>query len=38
VLNWKLFNPRDMLLIAIVAILVHLLAKPLYTAIDNATD
>ena len=35
-LNWKLFNPRDIALIALVTLAVHFLAKPLYSAIDGA--
>jgi hypothetical protein len=37
-LNWKLFNPRDVALIIAVAAILHVLAKPLYLAIDGATD
>lgn len=35
-LNWKFFNAHDIVLILIVMIAVHMLAKPLYAAIDNA--
>lgn len=35
-LNFKLLNPRDLIFIALVAVAVHVLAKPLYAAIDNA--
>ena len=35
-LNFKLFNIRDVLLIAAVTIAVHMLAKPLYGAVDSA--
>lgn len=34
-LNFKLFNPRDILLIALVTVAVHVLARPLYSAIDG---
>lgn len=34
----KFFNPRDIALIVIVAVAVHLLARPLYNAIDGATS
>jgi hypothetical protein len=37
-LNWKLFNPRDVALILVIAMAIHFLAKPLYLAIDGATD
>lgn len=37
-LNWKLFNPRDVALIIAIAVAIHVLAKPLYSAIDGATD
>lgn len=33
----KFFNPRDILVIGLVTVIVHILAKPLYRAIDNAT-
>ena len=36
-LKWKLFNPRDIAIIALVTVAVHMLAKPLYGAISNAT-
>ena len=34
----KFFNPRDIALIVIVAIAVHIVAKPLYRAIDAETS
>lgn len=36
-LNWKLFNPRDIALIVAVTVAVQCLAKPLYAAINGAT-
>lgn len=36
-LAWKFFNPRDLLVIVLVTIVVHILAKPLYNAIDQRT-
>lgn len=36
-LNWQFFAPRNLILIAVVVIVVHVLAKPLYRAIDAAT-
>ncbi len=37
-LAWKFFNPRDVALIIAVAVVLHVLAKPLYSAIDGAAD
>lgn len=34
----KFFNPRDIALIVIVAVMVHVLARPLYRAIDAETS
>lgn len=36
-LNTKFFNVRDVVIIALVTVAVHFVAKPLYAAIDNAT-
>lgn len=36
--NWKLFNPRDIAMIVAIAVAIHVIAKPLYSAIDGATD
>lgn len=33
----KFLNPHDIILIAVVVILVHILAKPLYRVIDSAS-
>lgn len=37
-MNWTFFNPRNVLIIAAVTVAIHMLAKPLYAAIDNAAD
>lgn len=37
-LNWQFFHPRNLILIAVVVVIVHVLAKPLYRAIDAATS
>lgn len=33
----KFLNPRDVFIIAAITVIVHVLAKPLYRSIDNAT-
>jgi hypothetical protein len=34
----KFFNPRDIAFIVLVTIVVHIVAKPLYRAIDGETS
>lgn len=34
-LNFKLFSPGNLLVIGLIAIATHVLAKPLYKAIDG---